>query len=181
MVATLIELTEAESVLAARIDFHPSRHTHNADSWHPIAEAMYALTKSLLSRDAIPEARKKFFTDPAFNIGGHGRSRLQVFEKNGTKGDAIFRHPHFLKYLHYFIYGPDLPTAVLDAFQRKVDACGFITSGDIVPLGDFARQQVRSHGLKPASAADEFFKLALDCGLDISDARSIRDSVKGIR
>lgn len=37
--------------------------------------------------------------------GGRGRSRADVFEKNGTRGEAIFRHPHFLTYLRYFLYG----------------------------------------------------------------------------
>lgn len=181
MGTTQIELTEVESDLAARIDFNPSRHTSNAEPWAPVAEAMSALLKSLLARDAIPETRKRFLDDPELNIGGHGRSRLEIFEKNGTKGEAIFRHPHFVKYLRYLVYGPDLPGAVVEAFQKEVDACGSITSGDIVPLGDFARKQTRLHGLDSGSAAEEFFKLALDCGLDASSARSIRDAVKKMR
>jgi len=46
--------------------------------------------------------------DPAYFVCGHGLSHLQVFEKNGTRGDDVFRHPHFVKYLRYFLYGPDL-------------------------------------------------------------------------
>lgn len=36
-------------------------------------------------------------TDPAFNVGSV-RSHQQVFDANGTKGDDILRHPHFLPY-----------------------------------------------------------------------------------
>ena len=93
-----IELTERELALVSQIDFYPSAASHNADSWRPIADAMEELTRSLLERNAIPEARRKFFSDPTFFVGGHGRSHLQVFEKNGTRGDAIFRDPNFAKY-----------------------------------------------------------------------------------
>jgi hypothetical protein len=54
-------------------------------------KAARALTESLVKRGAIPEIRRRFFTDPELNIGGRGKSRMQVFEVNGTKGDAIFQ------------------------------------------------------------------------------------------
>jgi hypothetical protein len=177
-----IELTERESDLASRIDFNPSSGSHNADSWRPIADAMHELMHSLLHRNAIPEARWKFFTDPEYFIGGHGLSHCQVFEKNGTRGDAIYRHGNFLKYLRYFIYGPDLPQPVIEAFRQNVVDCGEpFTSSDAHTVADSARQITRSHGLHPGDAAEEFYKLALDCGLDLEDARKIRDSVKKVR
>jgi hypothetical protein len=143
---------------------------------------MQALMAALLERNAIPLARRKFFTDPAWFIGGHGLCHLQVFEKNGTRGDDIFRHPHFVKYLRYFIYGPDLPKDIIARFQKKVGDCGSpFTSGDAITVADFARDLTRSHGLQPHNAAEEFFKLALDCGLDPEDARTVRDSVKRVR
>ncbi len=177
-----IELNEAEQKLVSRIDFNPSRVSYNRDSWQPIAEAMAALMQSLVERDAIPEPRKRFFTDPDYNVGGHGLSRLQVFEKNGTRGDAIFRHGNFVKYLRYFLFGPDLPEAVIGAFQAKVDDCGEpFTSGDGLDVAGFARQLTRSYGLAGPSVAEEFYKLALDCGLDVEDARTIRDAVQKVR
>jgi hypothetical protein len=176
-----IELTPAERELLEKIDFAPSRQTHDADAAQEICNAAGELTRALLQRKAIPEVRIRFFTDPAYNVGGRGSSRRQVFEKNGTKGDAIFSHPHFLKYLRYFLYGPDLPEAVINDFQQKVFDCGSVTSGDIVPLGDYARQLTRSRGLDKGKAAEEFYKLALDCGLDEGEARSIRDAVKKAR
>ena len=177
-----IELTERERALVSQIDFYPSAASHNADSWRPIADAMEELTRSLLERNAIPEARWKLFSDPTFFIGGHGHSHLQVFEGNGTRGDAIFRHPRFAKYLHYFVYGPDLPKQVIVAFQHKVIDCGKpFSSGDSITVDDFARQLTRSNGLEASEAAEEFYKLALDCGLDAGDARSVRDAVKKLR
>lgn len=177
-----IKLTEREKALISQIDFDPSATSHDADSWRPIADAMEELMRSLLERNAIPEARRKFLSDPTFFIGGRGRSHLQVFEKNRTRGDEIFRHPHFVKYLHYFVYGPDLPKPVIEAFQQKVIDCGKpFTSGDSIAVADFARQLTRSHCLEAGDAAEEFYKLALDCGLDADDARSVRDTVKKLR
>ena len=177
-----IDLTERERDLVSRIDFNPSARSHDADSWRPVADAMYELTHSLLQRSAIPEARIKFFTDPKYFVGGHGLSRRQVFERNGTHGDAIFRHGNFVKYLRYFLYGPDLPQPVIENFRQKIADCGSpFTSRDALTLGDATRRIARSHHLNPGDAAEEFYKLALDCGLDADDAHSIRDSVKKLR
>lgn len=177
-----IELNEKERDLASRIDFNPAGGSYNRDSWQPIADAMADLMQSLLQRDTIPDHRKRFFTDPEYNIGGHGLSRLQVFEKNGTRGDAIFRHGNFVKYLRYFLFGPDLPKSLIEAFQRKVADCGTpFTSGDALIVAHFARNLTRSHGLTGPEVAEEFYKLALDCGLDANDARTIRNCVQKVK
>ncbi len=137
--------------------------------------------RSLVNRKAIPETRWKFFSDPAFFIGGHGRSHLQVFEKSGARGSAIFRHGNFVKYLRYFVYGPNLPKSVIEAFQQKIAECGqLFTSGDSIMIRDFARQLARSNGLNHEDA-EEFYKLALESGLDANDALSVRNMVKQVR
>jgi hypothetical protein len=173
-----IQLTTEEMVLLGRIDFKPASEIHDADYWRAVGVAAQQLMEHLLKRKAIPEIRKRFFADPEFNIGGRGRSRAEVFEKNGTRGDAIFRHPHFLKYLHYFLYGPDLPADIVRAFEEKVGQCGLITSSDIAPLGAFARQIARRNRADSRKNTEEFFKLALECGLGLTAAKSIRDAVK---
>jgi hypothetical protein len=177
-----IELTEKEKELVSRIDFNPSAGSHNAASWRPIADAMHELMRSLLKRNAIPEPRIKFFTDPTYCIGGHGRSHRRIFENNGTRGDAIFRDGNFVEYLRYFLYGPDLPHAVIDRFRQEVADCGSLFGGrDALTVGDSVRQIMRSRGLNPSDAAAEFYKLALDCGLNERHARTIRDRVKTMR
>ena len=174
-----IEFRSEEKQLLGQIDFNPaSLERHEARYWIAVGEAALRLTKSLIARKAIPEVRTRYFTDPDFNTGGRGRSRAQIFEKNGTRGEDIFRHPHFLKYLHYFLYGPDLPAQVREAFRQKIAAIGLVTSSDIVPLGKFARQLTRAARIDAGDAAEEFFKLALECGLELHEARSIGDSVK---
>ncbi len=177
----LIDLTAAEQALLEKVDFEPTRQTHDFERVQEICKAAGTLTALLMERNAIPEVRLKYFEDADYNVGGHGSSRREVFEKNGTRGNAIFTHPHFLKYLRYFLYGPDLPAAVVDAFQKKVADCGMVTSGDVIPLGNYAKQLTRSHGLDKTKAPDEFFKLALDCDLDEGAARSVRDAVMKVR
>ena len=95
-----IEVRSEEKQLLGQIDFNPaSLEGHEARYWLAVGEAALRLTKLLIARRAIPEVRPRYFTDPHFNTAGRGRSRAQIFEKNGTRGEDIFRHPHFLKYL----------------------------------------------------------------------------------
>lgn len=177
-----VELTDEEQVLVSRINFGRLAGSRDADSWEEVGDAMEELMRSLAGRNAIPEARLRFFDAPEYFIGGRGRSHLQAFENNGTRGADIFRHPHFVKYLRYFLYGPDLPGAVVEAFQRKIVSCGKpFTGNDALEVAVFARGLTRSHRLDTQKAPEEFYKLALDCGLDTRDARTVRDSVMKVR
>lgn len=177
-----IKLTECEKDLVSRIDFSPSTLKHDQKSWLAVAEAMHELMASLLRRNAIPETRWKTFTDPEYFIGGHGLSHYQTFEKNGIRKDAIFRHPHFAKFLWYFLFGPDLPQSAIDAFQNQISDCGEpFTSQDALKIAESARSTTRLNGLDAGYAAEEFYKLALESGLDVHDARVVRDKAKGLR
>lgn len=173
------DLTEDEKVLLHQIDFEPGGLTdHSAEYWIGVGAASEQMMRSLLSRNAIPEIRKAYLSDARLNVGGRGKSRLDVFESNGTRGAAVFRHPHFLKYLHYFLYGPDLPDEVATEFKQEVQRCGMITSGDIFPLGKAARSLAKRRRMEMREAAEELFKLAFECGLDASDAEAIRSIVR---
>jgi hypothetical protein len=115
------------------------------------------------------------------SAAGAGRI-FRCSKATATRGVDIFRHPNFAQYLRYFVYGPDLPKPVIDAFQRKVIACGTpFTGSDALTVADFARGLTRSYSLDRRKAPEEFYKLALDCGLDAGDARSVRDSVMKVR
>jgi hypothetical protein len=75
-------LTQAERELLATISFDL------LDGYEAVqrnGEAVCALMKSLIARKVIPELRVKWFTDPAYFPGGRGRSRQQVFERNGCR------------------------------------------------------------------------------------------------
>lgn len=175
-----IELIDDEKGLLAQIKLDASALTDHNEARRN-GEAVCALMNSLISRNTIPEHRMQFFTDPAYNKGGRGRSRLAIFEKNGTSGEEVFRHPHFLPYLRYFILGAHLPPDIARGFRSEVASCGPVTSGDIAPLCRFAKQQARAGRLQPRAAAEEFFKLGLDCGLSPDYAALIRDAVMKLR
>jgi hypothetical protein len=180
MAIVRVALTEDENEILSRIEFEPLKISGGADAVIAVCQAAKTLAESLLARHAIPAHRLRFFADPDYNIGGHGSSRQQWFERN-SRGADILTSPHFLKYLHYFIYGPSLPPAVIEDFQQKVKACGMVTSGDIVPLGDHAKKQTREYSLDKHKASEEFYKLALECDLQEYQARSIRDAVMKLR
>lgn len=170
-------LTNEEQELFSSIEFNWKSH----DELHRSLEPMRLLATSLLERAAIPDIRIAYFTDPDFNPGGRGKSRKDVFEGNGTYGDDILSHPHFLKYLEYFLCGPKLPTVVIETFNRKTSCSGYLSGGDIYDLAPFARSCVRSNGLHPHDAADEFYKLAIECGAAPTYAETVRKSVRAIK
>jgi hypothetical protein len=171
-----IELTDKEHELIAKISFDWETH----DELRASIEPMTALSEALLRRGAIPGARRLYFTDPERNPGGRGKSRQDVFEKNGTVGEEILRHPNFLKYLEYFIYGPDLPPDIVRKFKDAARE-GHLSHNDVLELVPAARRVVREHNLKPYEASEEFYKLALECGAMPSSADSVRRAIKAIR
>lgn len=176
-----IGLTSAEAELIESIKSNPIDTLNNVDAFHTNGTLVSQLTHSLLNRNAIPTQRLKYFTEPAYNIGGRGKSRQENFIRNAGGTENMIRHGHFLKYLRYFIHGANLPEDILTEFSNAVKECGNITSGDIDPLSKRARELIRTFNLVPKSAADEFYKLSLDLGLDPIDATSIYSSVLKIR
>ena len=176
---TPIELTDTEQTLLARIDFEWGMHLDHARRLE-IFEAAYDLTLSILERGGFPNVRWSYFTNPEYNIGSR-RSRAGVFERNGTSGNDIFRHPHFMKYLRYLLNGPDLPQSSIDGFCRLVGDCEPYTSGDIEDFCNYAKAEKRRKKLDRKKAAAEFYKLALECDLDEDTARAIRDTVFRLR
>lgn len=172
-----IYLTDEEQALFLSITFHCKNH----DELRCSLEPMRLLALSLLERSAIPEIRIAYFTDPNFNPGGRGKSREEIFESNGTSGEEILRHPHFLKHLEYFLCGPNLPSVAIDTFKTEALSSGYLTGEDVNDLAPFARSCVRSNGLEPHVAADEFFKLAVECGAGPSYADMLRKSLRAIK
>ena len=172
-----IELTATEQDLLAQISFGKSGHDQIRRSIMP----MVALSESLLRRGGIPSVRRLYFTDPERNPTGRGKSRQQVFEKNGTSGAEILAHPHFLPYLEYFVFGPKLSEKIIHQFKNASSFSGYLTGGDVNDLSPVARAVVRADRLNPHEAAEEFHKLVLECGGMPSSAAMIRASIRAIR
>ncbi len=175
-----IELTPEEQAFADSIDFAPDQLRLGAMYDVVLREscaAARALASALLNRGAVPEIRLAYFTEARYNIGMK-RSRREVFEDNGTRGEAILEHGHFLPILRYWIHGPNLPNETMTGFCALADD-GTLTSGmQLDRLREYARQQTRQRGLDPKAASEEFYTLALECGLDDHVARSVRDAVR---
>lgn len=174
-----IALTGEETALLNQIRFDAADIANPAEH-HANGNAVVALLRLLHVRRPIPVHRQSCFTDPAYNVGGHGKSRQQIFEGNGCHGEQIARHAHFLPHLCYMLFGAKLPAAAIAEFEEAVVECGEITSGDALILSDAAKKIARAHYLDGA-AAEEFYKLALDAGLDVDFARHVRDAVRPLK
>lgn len=57
----------------------------------------------------------------------------------------------------------------------------YISGSDMPVFRDFVRTETRKHGLEPKEASEEFYKLALECGIVEHLARIIRDYVRAIK
>lgn len=177
-----IALTPDEHALFAKINFEletgrlPDAHQVFLTNQKPLL----SLLKSLTDRDGIPPVRVKYWTDPEYFLGRSKTSYRGIFEKNGNRGDEIYTHPHFLKFLRYFLFGADLPAGVIASFEEKVGNPEWMTSSDIVPISHHARSLMREYCL-PYEAPEEFFKLALDMGLSLYTASAIQGSAKQSR
>ncbi|WP_275787715.1 hypothetical protein [Pararhizobium gei] len=171
-----IDLTGAENALVERIDLRD--HLPSGEDPHVIylanREPILALLQSLNDRKAIPPQRLAYWNDPAYTSGPSKLSRKEVFESNGTYGPDIFAHPHFRRYLRYFLYGADLPAAAIREFEQQLASFGTFSGSDIIALTAKTREIVRRHRLTDDSVPDEFFKLALDNGLDRHAAKAVR-------
>jgi hypothetical protein len=172
-----VRLTPDERLLLDQIAFDPD----GPDDCERNGQLIGQLLRSLMKRDGIPEARLKFFTDPRYCHGGRGKSYRDLFHQNGRSDDEILKHPHFLPFIRYFLFGDELPNRVREAFCREVESIGNVTSSDVVPLGRLARSLARDAGLTGSDAAEEFFKLAMEQGLGLDYASSIYEQVRRLR
>jgi hypothetical protein len=135
----------------------------------------------LVERKAIPEHRMSYLNDPDYNPGSGKTSRLEPFLRNAGDIEKVVRHPHFLPYLHYFIYGADLPAALKLEFSKKAEDYWVKPS----ELAKLARQLVRKYDIERPPLnyrlKDVFYQLALDCGCDEGTARWVRDAVMKVK
>lgn len=172
-----IELTDEESEILSGIELDQSALDH--EQYKRQGPLVLSMLKSLVERSAIPKTRLRYWSDPEYQIGRFKASHKGLFERNGRQGDEIYTHPHFLNYFRYFLYGASLPEGAIAEFERVVGNPKWVSSGDITEIAKGTRDIVRRHGLQ--GQEEEFFRLALDFGLDVWVAKSVRDSVKQVR
>jgi hypothetical protein len=172
-----IELTANEQDLVNQILFG---HARNLEYEETIAngERSATLVQSLLDREAIPEVRMRYFTDPEYHISNPKASLYELFLRNTRTAAEMYRHPHFLPYLHYFVFGADLPQGVKETFLARY----LESDGDREQLADLARSQLRelmrTRPPQDYKLPESFYQLALDCGCEQWDARAVRNALK---
>jgi hypothetical protein len=177
----VVELTAKEKQLSDGALFWDMDNLERADDTVKFQqlENMGLLAESLLEREVIPQHRLDYFFDSTVSVGKYGKSLEKVYEGNGTSGHDIYRHPHFMEHLRYFINGPDLPPSVIQGFCKIIeDDLG--TSAMVQDnICKFVRKSIREAGLDH-NAPDEFFKLAHEIGkgLIAEDLRKAAMSVK---
>lgn len=161
-----IALTAEETALCQQMEAEFSRGNLYS------GQAARSLLKSLHSRAAIPQARIRDFTEPF--SGGRGKSHKDVFESNGCRGDAIAEHPHFVKYLRYFMNGPALPVETIEGFREIIIEDSGTSSTVMDQLCKFVRVESRRLKLDRDVAREEFWRLAQEVGY--AHAGTVRDA-----
>lgn len=174
-----IELTAEEQKMLDILELDQGKVT--TESYEKNARAALTLVKLLAQRNAVPAVRLNYWNDPRYQLGRIKSSHKGLFERNHCVGEDIYRHPHFLAYLYYFLFGANLPREAISEFEGKVGNPQWVTSGDVVPIGAFARTLTRKYGLNKYDAAEEFYKLSLDLGLSVSISASIHRSVMQLK
>jgi hypothetical protein len=176
-----IELIAAEQELAGEIVFDVLTTRLEYEQGIKNGELAACIMESLMNRKAIPESRWLYFTDADYNPGKSKASRADLFLRNAKKVDQMHRHPHFLPYLRYFVYGADLPIALKEAFLEKAQDHWVRPS----ELAEAARSLVRSFNLprhpQNYRLNDAFYQLALDCGCEEGVARAVREAVMKVK
>ncbi|QIG92150.1 hypothetical protein [Bradyrhizobium sp. 6(2017)] len=173
-----IALTDDEAALLSQIDLRdqlpPGTDGHAV--YQSNRKPIIALLTSLTERNAIPEHRIRYFTDPDYKQGRIKGSRKELFERNGNDGAEIYEHPNFKQYLRYFLFGPELPDRAIVEFEEEIGDPKWVSGSDAIALAKKAVKIARAYQIQKHEAADNFFKLALDMGINFSQA----DQMQGI-
>ena len=174
-----IELNEHEAILAAQVKEADRLLLvdHSYERTISAGHASRELVALLLKRKAIPEVRLKYFTDPRYNGGNSRSSRCELFRRNTGSDAEMYEHPHFWKYLLFFIFGAKLPAPVKTRFAGLASD----TTRDHGALERLARELSRGLPEDNGTKAEEFFKLAMDCGCTVAEGMNVRRAVMAAR
>jgi hypothetical protein len=140
-------------------------------------EIARSLAQSLIARNAIPLIRVNYFVKPEYNLGNPRSSKKDGFERKGVTGEAIPKHPHFLPYLKYFIYGAELPEPLKQGFYSiKLDS---FDDDDFIEKAwpKMKAYLTANRHLDRNTIAEEIFKLCLDLEVDLTYAKRLRNKI----
>jgi hypothetical protein len=166
-----IDLTPDEHALFDSIRAENGREGPFSDEY---GSRVAELLERLQARGAIPGMRLRYLTDAELNPGIR-KSRQQVFIDNGCDTrEKILTSGSFFRHLEYIVRGPRVPAHLIARFKAYA----------ATPFPEFEnlRRAVRAdvRALPQPSGVyveDDMFMLALECGLELSEARIIRTDV----
>lgn len=170
-----IHLTEDEGRAAALIAQSQEEilRTHDPDRYIRVGKEAHHLFRKLSAKNVIPVVRLRYFADPDYKVGNTRGSRRDVFLRNAGSEESMYTHPHFWRYLLYFIYGPKIPKETQERFlAARKDSFREWDS-----LRKLARKEARSLDMERTEKAEAFFQLALDCDCELAEALHVRDAV----
>jgi hypothetical protein len=172
----IINLNKNESDLyKAILDYN-----RNGSNWSIISLKIEKLFTSLIQRKAIPEIRLSIFNNPEYAESGK-KSIQQVFVSKGISVNDIVHHPHFIKYIQYFIEGPKLPAQIINEFLSISNENLFDVEPELSEeIFKFVRKCIRTEGLIKHYTATEFYRLALELNYSINDSKAIRKAVMSV-
>ena len=168
-------LTDFEIALFDSISFPPACHDLDAKRAADNAELARILTTSILERGAVPSHRLAFFEDAMHNPDRAHSVRASL-EQAGPTGEALYEHLGFLKYLRYFICGPELPEKVENVFRKELEDRGGVAQGDHRRLIAKLRQLASTLGASD-DQREKFYQQALEFDLAPDVAREISDAL----
>lgn len=166
-----VHLTDFEIALFDSIVFPPDDRALDGDRAANNVELARLLAISLIERGGVPDHRMRFFEAPEHNIGQSHSVRAGL-EQTGGAGEAAYEQAAFLKYLRYFICGPELPEKVERAFRRELQERGGGGHRRFV-----ARVREMAHALGASTdQREKFYQQALEFGLGAEAAREIAEA-----
>lgn len=170
-------LTDFEIALFDSISFPPDDQSLDGERAADNAELARILTVSLLDRDAVPAHRLAFFDEAVHNVGKSNSVRV-CLEQDGASGDRVYEQAAFLKYLRYFVCGPELPEKVERAFRRELGDpdTNKVNRSDHRRLVGKIRELARTLGTTDEQR-EKFYQLALEFGLEATAARDISNAM----
>lgn len=152
----------------------------DSESYATNAIAAERLMELLNSRAAIPSYRLSCFDDANYRRGRRKGSWREIIEKNGEKGECVYRNHVFWGFIKYFVLGPDLPDALMSEYSLELEGRSPISSEDVLELVVLAKKLIRKYDLVSVSKADELFRLCIDCGMYVGYASRIRDNLSSV-
>ncbi|MBP6303910.1 MAG: hypothetical protein KBB37_01705 [Bacteroidia bacterium] len=118
------------------------------------------LMKSLLKKGLIPEIRLNYFFDLQYNLSNTKKSRYENFKNL----EVPYQHPHFYKYLTYFVEGPCIPNELLNTINEIRKKYPYYPSDSLDEVKKAVRSYLKNDPKNKSNLAEELYKLYLEFG-----------------